>query len=235
MRAPVEIVEDVHRILGRMAYFQDMAPEAVERLGANSHAVSLRRGEVLVNQGNTHPGNIYAVLEGQVHLGVPTGKSVRSIRFVDPGMTLGESVLLMGTPPPYQAVATRKSKVLVIDGERWLDEVQARPETTWEVLRHMAERRLEAMHLLAASAMRTDLSRVAGYILEHRPRVQSEAFSFELPARKLDIAANLGMSNASFSRALQRLKQLDFIRVSGLFIQVLKASMLEEVIREQTT
>ena len=235
MRAPVEIVENAPRILSRMAYFQGMAPDAEDRLSTNCHALSLRRGDVLVAHGAGHGRNVYAVLEGQIHLGVPTARSVRSIRFVDPGMTLGESVLLMGQPSPYQAVATRKSKVLMIDGGRWLDEIQARPETTWEVLRHMAQRRLDALHQLAASSMRTDLSRVAGYILEHRPQVQSEAFSFELPARKLDIAANLGMSNASFSRALQRLKGLDFIRVSGLFIQVLKAGMLEQVVREQTS
>lgn len=234
MRAPVEIVENVPRILSRMAYFQGMAPDAVDRLSVNSHAISLRRGDVLIAHGNGQDRHVYAVLEGQIHLGVPTVRAMRSIRFVDPGMTLGESVLLMGMSSPYQAVATRKSKVLVIDGERWLEEVQCRAETIWEVLRHIAQRRLDAVHQLAASSMRTDLSRVAGYLLEHRPQLQTESFSFELPARKLDIAASLGMSNASFSRALQRLKGLDLILVRGLFIQVLKAGMLEQLVREQT-
>jgi CRP-like cAMP-binding protein len=121
-----------------MVYFQGMAPDAVDRLSVNSHAISLRRGDVLVAHGTGQERNVYAVLEGQIHLGVPTVLAVRSIRFVDPGMTLGESVLLMGMSSPYQAIATRKSKVLVIDGERWLDEVQCRAETIWEVLRHIA-------------------------------------------------------------------------------------------------
>lgn len=231
MRAPVEIVANVPRVLGRMAYFRGMTPDALERVSVNSHAISLRRGDVLVAHGTEEAGNVYAVLEGQIHLGVQTKSAVRSIRFVDPGMTLGETALLAGMPPPYQAVATRKSRVIVIDGGRWLDEIQSRPESALAVLRHMAQRRLDAVHLLATSAIRTDLSRVAGYILEHRPQMQTDTFSFELQARKLDIAANLGMSNASFSRALQRLKQLELIRVSGLVIQVLQAGMLEQMIR----
>jgi CRP-like cAMP-binding protein len=144
-------------------------------------------------------------------------------------MTLGESVVLMQTPPPYQAVATRKSRILVIDGARWLSEVQSIREMSWEVLKHMAQRRLNAMHMLAASSRRTDLSRVAGYIMEFRPKLKSESFSFELPARKLDIAANLGMSNASFSRALQRLKKAEYVHVNGAFIHVVQAFLLDQV------
>jgi CRP-like cAMP-binding protein len=229
MRAPVEILENVPQVLSRIAYFQGMGLETLCRLSANSHVSTLRRGDVLVPQGVEDVGNVFVVLEGQIHIGLATANSSRSLRFVDAGMTLGESILLMRMPPPYQAAATRKSRVLVLDGEHWLSEVQATPGVAWEVLKHLAQRRLSAMQLLVASTRRTDLSRVAGYLVEHRPKIQTECFSFELPARKLDIAANLGMSNASFSRALQRLKQADLIHVSGAFIHVLKATALEQM------
>jgi CRP-like cAMP-binding protein len=212
-----------------MAYFQSMPQDALDRLGESAHVMSLRKDDILVAQGLTKDRNVYAVLEGQIHLGLPTPDSIRSIRFIDPGMTLGESVVLMQTPPPYQAVATRKSRILVIDGARWLSEVQSIREMSWEVLKHMAQRRLNAMHMLAARSRRTDLSRVAGYIMEFRPKLKSESFSFELPARKLDIAANLGMSNASFSRALQRLKKAEYVHVNGAFIHVVQASLLDQV------
>jgi CRP-like cAMP-binding protein len=229
MRAPVQVSENVCHILSRVAYFQGMPEEALSRLGEHSHVMTLRKDDVLVEQGPTAARNVYAVLDGQIHLGLPTTDTVRSLRIIDPVMTLGESVLLTQTAAPYRAVATRKSRVLVIDGARWLHEIKKVPELSWEVLRHLAQRRLEVMQMLATSSRRTDLSRVAAYLMEFKPKVPSESFSFELPARKLDIAANLGMSNASFSRALQHLKKDDLIQVTGSCIHVLKTTLLDHV------
>jgi CRP-like cAMP-binding protein len=231
MRSPAIFDLDIPRLLGNIAYFQGMTQEALSRLGKHSHIVKLRKDELLLDHGAPSVRNVYAVLDGQIHLGLPVTHSIRSIRFIDPGMTMGESVLLMQAHPPYRAIATRKTTVLVINGERWMHEIQSVPTMTLEVLRHMAKRRLEVMHSLVASSQRTDLSRVSGYILEFRPKHQSECFSFQLPARKLDIAANLGMSNASFSRALQRLKKMELIHVNASFIEVLKASQLEQIIQ----
>jgi len=229
MRAPVEIIDDVPKVLSGVAYFQGMKQDALERVSANSRVMPLRRDDTLVDHQIPGDPNVYVVLEGQIHLGLPTTDTIRSLRFIDPGMTLGESVLLMRVPPPYLAVATRKSRVLVLDGNRWLEEIQSAPDLSWNVLKHLAQRRLDVMHLLVASSRRTDLSRVAGYIAEFRPKIPSPSFSFELPARKLDIAANLGMSNASFSRALQHLKNAGFISVAGSCIHVLDLEMVEHV------
>jgi len=228
MRAPIEIIEDVPRVLSHMAYFQVMSQETLSRLGENSHVITLRKGDLLVAKGATDVRHVYAVLDGQIHVGLPTTDSIRSVHFIETGMTLGESVLLSRTEPPYQAVATRKSRVLALDGARWLKEIQSAPGVAWEVLKHLAQRRLGTMHTLAVSSRRTDLSRVAGFIMGYQPKLQSESFSIELPARKLDIAANLGMTNSSFSRALQYLRQNDIIEVKGSFIRVLKVALLEQ-------
>jgi CRP-like cAMP-binding protein len=235
MRAPIEIPENVAKILSRISYFQALPHEALNRLGQDAHVITLRRDDILVAGGNSEIQNIYAVLEGQLHLGLPTADTLCSIRIIDSGMTLGESVLLMQKSAPYQAVATRKSRILVIEGKHWLNEVHSNPEMSLEVLKHMAQRRLDAMHTLAASSRRSDLSRVAGYVMEFRPKLQSECFSFELPARKLDIAANLGMSNASFSRALQRLRKDELVHVKGAFIQVFCASRLQQIAANRLT
>lgn len=228
MRAPIEIIEDVPQVLSRIAYFRVMPRETLRRLGENSHVITLRKGDVLVAKGATDVRHVYAVLDGQIHVGLPSSDSIRSVHFIESGMTLGESILLSRTEPPYQAVATRKSRILALDGDRWLKEIQSAPGLAWEVLKHMAQRRLGAMHTLAVSSRRTDLSRVAGFIMGYQPKLHSECFSFELPARKLDIAANLGMTNSSFSRALQYLKQNVIIEVRGSFIRVLKVALLEQ-------
>jgi len=235
MRSPAIVDEDIPRLLSRIAYFQGMNQEALVRLGKHSNIITLRKDDLLLDHGPSSVRNVYAVLDGQIHLGLPVTDTFRSIRFIEPGMTLGESVLLMQAHPPYRAIATRKTVVLVINGERWLHEIQSIPAMTLEVLKHMAQRRLEVMRSLAASSQRTDLARVSSYILEFRPKHQSETFSFQLPARKLDIAANLGMSNASFSRALQRLKKMELIHVNASFIEVLKTTQLERISRSRQT
>ena len=226
---PAEHLDNVPALLSRINYFREMRKESLQRLAENAFVLSLNRGDVLVAQGTTHIGGVYAVLSGQVHLSLSISDTNRSLRLLEPGMTLGETVLLMQSPVPYEAVATRKSRILVIDGKAWVREIQRSPEVAWEVLRHMAERRIDSMKMLAASSRRTDLSRVAGYIMERRPKLHSESFSFELPARKMDIASILGMSNASFSRVLHQLKARNVIHVNGSFIQVLKATVLNQL------
>jgi CRP-like cAMP-binding protein len=229
MGATARIIKNFPEPLSQIGYFKGVSSDILIRLGTNSEIRQLMKGDLLVSAGCVKDWNVYLVLEGQIHLTSPTFESNRSLRFVDPGMTFGESALLMQTPPPYQAVASRKSQILVINGHSWLTEIESAPEMCGIVLKQLALRMLNTMHMLVASAGRTDLSRVAGYFMDFRPASKDESFSFILPARKMDIAANLGMSNASFSRALQRLRQAGFIDVRGASVHVLKATQLNEL------
>lgn len=225
MRMPVEIIPDAPAVLGRIGYFRNLDGAHLERLSWNAYVQRLNKGDVLIAKGSCCPRGPFAVITGQIHITLPS-ESHRSIRLVDADNTLGETILLMQTPAPYEAVATRKSQILVLDSTNWLNEVHASSTLALEVLKHLAHRRIKAMHMLSQSSGRTDLSRVADYIMGHRPKIESEHFSFELPGRKMDISSLLGMSNASFSRALGQLKKAELIHVKGACIQVRKSSEL---------
>jgi CRP-like cAMP-binding protein len=227
---PYEIVPNLPAVLGEIAYFRQLTEESLHRLTEQAYVLSLNKGDVLVAKDAPRIDGLFAVLEGQIHLYIPLPDVTRTLLLIDPGMTLGESILLRQVPTPYEAAATRKSRVLVLDGARWLSELRGSPDMALAVLNCMAENQLNAMSALARNSRRSDLSRVATYLLDHRPRIQSESYSFELPARKMDIASLLGMSNASFSRALQQLKANGLIQVEGSCIQVLRSSELTSLI-----
>lgn len=223
---PGEIVHDLPALLGGIAYFQLLQEEALHRLTEQAYVLPLSKGDILVAKDAPRIEGLFVVLEGQIHISIPLPEITRTLFLIDAGMTLGEAILLRQVPAPYEAAATRKSRVLVLDGKRWLDEVRGSPDMAMAVLNCMAENQLNSMSALARNSRRSDLTRVAAYLLDHRPKIQSESYSFELPARKMDIASLLGMSNASFSRALQQLKANGVIHVEGSCIQVLLSSEL---------
>jgi CRP-like cAMP-binding protein len=223
---PVEIVHDLPAVLGEIAYFRQLPEESLQRLTEQAYVLSLNKGDVLVAKDAPRIDGLFAVLEGQIQISIPLPDVTRTLVLIDAGMTLGESILLRQVPAPYEATATRKSRILALDGKRWLDEVRCSLDMALAVLNCMAENQLKSMSALARNSRRSDLTRVAAYLLDHRPKIQSESYSFELPARKMDIASLLGMSNASFSRALQQLKVNGVIHVEGACIQVLRSSEL---------
>lgn len=229
MQASAKIIEDISQLLSRTGYFKGISSDILIRLAQYSKFRQLKRGDVLIAEGATIDSNVYVVLEGQIHLILPTLNSIRSLRFIGPGMTLGESTLLMQMAPPYRAVATRNTQILVIHGLGWLREVDSTPELCKAVLKHIAQRMLNTMHMLVVSSSGNDLSRVVSYVMDFRPSIESEDFSFKLPARKMDIAASLAMSRESFSRVLQRLRNAGLIHVSGAYLHVLKATQLNNL------
>lgn len=229
MEIPLKNTEPSLSALRRISYFQRIEVDSLKRLADSARTRSLNKGDILVAKGDSDIGGVYAVLSGQLHVSLPATDGGRSVQLLGPGTTLGETILLTRECSPCDTVATRKSQVLLIDGKRWLEELRNSHTMTFEVLQHLAQRRLKSIHMLAASSKPTDLARVAGYLMEHRPKLLSGTFSFALPARKMDIASLLHMTNASFSRCLCQLKRNHLIHVSGLHIHVLNAPLLARI------
>jgi CRP-like cAMP-binding protein len=138
MGSTAKIIDNIPELLNQTGYFKELPSDVLNRLGGNAEVRQFGKGVILVHAGCLKDLNIYIVLEGQVHLTLPTLDSVRSLRFIDPGMTFGETTLLMLRSALYQSTATRKSRVLVISGSSWLREIESAPGMCKIVLKQLA-------------------------------------------------------------------------------------------------
>jgi CRP-like cAMP-binding protein len=114
----------------------------VKVLGVFKAAIDTRdvpAGTVIFEAGS--PGEeMFGVVEGQVELRLPDGRSVA----VDPDETFGEMALVDKSPRSATATATADSKLAVIDKTRFLFLVHETPTFALQVMSSLAER-LRAM------------------------------------------------------------------------------------------
>jgi DNA-binding transcriptional regulator LsrR (DeoR family) len=67
---------------------------------------------------------------------------------------------------------------------------------------------------------------VASYLLLHRPGPEAVSFVFQLPARKQDVAAKLGLTQETLSRVLSFLDKQGLIQVAASQIRIEDANKL---------
>ena len=100
---------------------------------------------------------------------------------------------------------------------------------TRQALELVSRRFMEAMRDTEICAQRSSVQRVASYLLLHRPTPDDVDFTFQLPARKQDVAAKLGLTQETFSRVLGFLDKQGLIRVSASVIRVGDPSRLAQI------
>jgi CRP-like cAMP-binding protein len=84
----------------------------------------------------------------------------------------------------------------------------------------VSQRFIDTIRDMEICSQRSSLQRVACFLLQHKPTPDSLVFEIQLPARKRDIAAKLGLTQETFSRVLSFLGQQGVIQVHGGQISV---------------
>jgi len=121
---------------------------------------------------------------------------------------------------PVQAVAGRTTHLLAIDAHMFRREINQNHELARQTMELIARRHLDTIRDAEICAQRSSLNRVACFLLQQQPSADANAFEFDLPARKQDIAAKLGLTQETFSRVLGFMQKQGFIRVDGCHILV---------------
>lgn len=111
--------------------------EAVERITREEPFVENER---IVREGD--PGEqLYLVLEGEISIYKDLGGPGETrLNVLGPGSYFGEMSILDHRPRSATAVATRASRVLVLEGDRLRELVLEQPELSFEILRVLTAR-----------------------------------------------------------------------------------------------
>jgi len=212
--------------MSRLTYFQNWPTDILDRLAAGTKLVTLGKNDSLAQKGSQLE-HLYVMVSGMVRLFIPLPNACeRVVALVGPGESLGEACLVLNEACPFNVVAGRPSHLLAIDAHLFRRELNQNHELAKQTMELIARRHLEALRDAEICAQRSSLNRVACFLLQQQPDTSAQRYDFDLPARKQDIAAKLGLTQETFSRMLGFLQKQGFIRVEGSHIHVEDGSAL---------
>jgi CRP-like cAMP-binding protein len=200
-------------VIARLPLFQHVSRERLDQIQHAARTLYFRRGETVARHGEAAPG-LLAVVYGMVKLALrgPSGAE-RVLRLVGPSQTFGEAVMFLEQPLPVDAVAVVDTRLVLVPAEPLLALMASDAQFARNLIASLCQR----MHALVcdfeATTMHGAGERLAAYLesLAESPG----AARVTLPAPKKLIAARLGMTKETLSRALHELAQSGLVAVAG--------------------
>ncbi|RTG96895.1 Crp/Fnr family transcriptional regulator [Thermus scotoductus] len=204
--------------LKQVPLFRDLNPEDLKALEGEARARRLKRGEVLFLEGEpVH--SLFVVEKGliKVYKLDPEGRKQVVLHLEGPGRVLAEVALFLDRPTyPASAEALEESQVLAIPKERFFQLAEARPPLARALIRYLARRQGQLLHLLDRLVFHEVRERLAEYLLE---TLATEGQGFLLPTNS-ELAALLGTVPEAVSRNLGELYRQGLIRLQGRRVYV---------------
>jgi CRP-like cAMP-binding protein len=211
-------------VLAKLPLFQQVSPQHLGELMRHARTLYVRRGQTVARRGEPVPG-LLAVAYGMVKLTLRgTTGAERVLRLVGPSQTFGEVVLFLQRPLPLDAVAVVDTRLVLVPAQPLL----ALMERDAHFARSLVASLCERMHALVcdfeATTMHGAAERLAAYL--ESLAASPTATRVTLPAAKKLIAARLGMTKETFSRALHELAQAGLLQVAGRDVLLLDRARL---------
>ncbi|WP_374660500.1 Crp/Fnr family transcriptional regulator [Inhella sp.] len=216
---------DVQRFLARMPLFQDIGPEALERL---SRAVSMRRvdrGEYVFHVGDPCE-SFYVTVSGQVRLFViaPNGNE-KVIELIGPGMSFAEALMFLDKPCLVNAQSLADTLLMVVPRAAVRQELEADSRFALRMLAGLSRRLHGLVHDVQAYALQSGVQRVVGYLLRDLADGEAQQ-TVSLPVSKATVASRLSLTPEYFSRVLHELEAAGLIDIDKRDIHILDAAAL---------
>jgi CRP/FNR family cyclic AMP-dependent transcriptional regulator len=215
-----------------VSIFADLEPSA---LAALERAAELREypdGSVIVSQ--EEPGEaLFVVVRGRVKV-VLYGESGREVIlsiFKQTGDFFGEMALLDDQPRSATVIAAERSRLLVLSRAAFREHITSHPRTALRVLTELSRRLRRADEVIGNLALLDVYGRLAGKLREMAAADGEEREDGVLIRQRptqAEIAAMIGTSRETVSRALSELARRGFLEMSGKKLLLRRAFLSEE-------
>ena len=153
-------------IIARIPLFERMSPEEREELRGMMSQTTLRRGEVLFNEGDSGD-RLYILLTGKVKLGHTSVDGRENLLAVlGPGEVVGELTLFDPGPRSTTATAVATTELLALEHNQLMGFIDSHPTLAKDMLRALAVR-LRRTNIALADLVFSDVpGRVAKALLD---------------------------------------------------------------------
>lgn len=200
-----------------------------QRLALTEAAVliKLKKRAPLFEEGQA-PRYFKLVARGQVELLKLAGGKRKLLGLVRPGEMVCYASIILGSPYQYSAFAHADASIVAVERACMLDLIQQGGLLASRLLEGMGKRIRAIRQASDDAAPRSSKARLAGYLLQFAPCMDTPGFELCLPCSKQDAASQLNLSKEAFSRALGELRAAGVIEVRGRILTVLDRRALVE-------
>lgn len=210
----------IAEILGRLASFNGLAQETLNRLAAGARQFSIARDEVLFDKGDPALA-LHVVVGGQIKLALPlANQTEKVVGLAGPGECIGVAAAYVGAPQPFSAVARKDSHLIAVERDLLVRQTCQDAGLACRLLGAVARHKLGLMRDMESCMPRSSLQRVCCFLLQHRPHFGALSYDIVLPTSKREIAARLNLAQETLSRVFHQLAEEDAIEVQGRLIRV---------------
>ncbi len=192
----------------------------------------LDKGEYLFREGDRSEG-FYIVQNGaiNVHRVSVAGKE-QVIHVFYPIESFAEATLATEGGYPADARATEPSTVLLVPKPDFIDLLRKRPELALRMLGSMSQHLRVIVGLLDDLTLKNMETRLANWILKRCPQpLRANSAIVQLDRTKRVLAAEMGITSETLSRALAKFRNQKFLRVKGNTITVMKPRELQKLLQ----
>lgn len=232
MAEPALSPEEVARAVRRCYLFAACRPEEQARLAALAQPRAHHRGEVIFSQGDAGDA-FFLMVDGLVRIQRLTadGREI-TLHMVRPGEIFGLVPFFLETEMPAHAVcATTRAQSLRFPRTPFLKLLHETPDLPLRILGGLSMRLHHFTQRFEDLVGQTLPARLARYLLLELP---SEAETgpdgaMRLPMSKRNLAAHLGTTPETLSRALRQLIDDRIIAMEGKAVRVLNQHRLMQV------
>lgn len=207
--------DSIEIVATSLPIFAGVRHNDLQSVVAQCSMVSARRDTVLARRGE-HVTGIFAVAEGSVKLSLRNGTTdERVLRVLGPGKTFAQASALLGEPLPYDALALRESKVVVIPTAAIFSLIEGDASFARQLVLQLAQSELELYGEMQSSTFMTGAQRLASYLAQLAGKDGAPgSCTVQLPFSKTLLAARLGMKKETLSRLLRRFSSAGLINVT---------------------
>ena len=179
--------------------------EAAGRLLDGAFVQSLPRGAMLCVQGE-RPEFLHAILTGRVALlGLDRGREETVIEFFDTGDMLIVAAVLLDAPYLMSARVIEEARVLFVRAGLVRQEMKMQNDFAPAVAQHLSGHWRRVIQQIKDLKLRSSTERLAAYLVSLAGKSEGRE-TIQLPEDRKLVAARLGMTAESLSRAFSALR-----------------------------
>lgn len=217
-------------IIARIPLFERMSPEEREELRGMMSQTTLRRGEVLFNEGDSGD-RLYILLTGKVKLGHTSVDGRENLLAVlGPGEIVGELTLFDPGPRSATATAVATTELLALEHNQLMGFIDSHPTLAKDMLRALAVR-LRLTNIALADLVFSDVpGRVAKALLDLADRFGApteDGIHVPHDLTQEELAQLVGASRETINKSLAEFSSRGWIRLEGRAVTLIDVERLK--------
>ncbi|NGZ77990.1 Crp/Fnr family transcriptional regulator [Saccharibacillus alkalitolerans] len=200
------------RCVSIVPIFNHLQDDEMEEVAKATHAVSLKKGELLHRAGDTSD-SLYIVHQGKVKVyRLSENGREQLIRILQPGDFTGELALFKESIHDGYAEALEKTEICSIRRGDLHELLQRYPNISWKILREFSDRLDQAESQVTRLATEDAETRIGLYLAQQAEEHRS--MEYRLPMSRKDLASFLGTTPETISRKLAKFEDAGWIEQS---------------------